>query len=87
MPARSDASEDDGIGIDDEDRERLSDKGYGKGTGFGLFLIREILAITGMDIVENGRPGHGVRFEITDPSGEWRNGKIYGIDGKEEDRI
>ncbi len=48
--------------------------GYGNNIGFGLFLIREILAITGMTIQENGEPGEGARFEITVPNGNWRYG-------------
>jgi signal transduction histidine kinase len=37
-----------------------------------LFLSREILAITGITITENGEPGKGARFEITVPKGAWR---------------
>ena len=64
--------EDDGVGISAEDRKRLFEKGFGKNTGYGLFLMREILAITGIKIVENGQPGKGVRFEMLVPSGVWR---------------
>ena len=42
---------------------------FGKNTGLGLFLIREILAITGITIRENGTPGTGARFEILVPKG------------------
>jgi len=38
----------------------------------GLFLIREILSITGIEIHETGIYGSGVRFEIRVPSGKWR---------------
>ncbi|MDD1681346.1 MAG: sensor histidine kinase, partial [Methanoregula sp.] len=44
----------------------------GKGTGWGLFLAREILAVTGMTITETGEPGKGVRFEIILPPGSFR---------------
>jgi len=64
--------EDDGIGISYEDKKYLFQKGFGKHTGFGLFLSKEILAITGMTITENGIPGKGARFEITIPPGAWR---------------
>jgi hypothetical protein len=37
-----------------------------------LFLIREILSITGITIDENGEPGRGARFEITVPNGTYR---------------
>jgi len=64
--------EDDGGGIIPEEKEKAFEKGFGKNTGLGLFLIREILSITGISIIENGIPGEGVRFEITVPSGKWR---------------
>ena len=64
--------EDDGVGITDEDKKKLFRKGFGKHTGLGLFLSREILAITGITITENGEPGKGARFEIKVPKGAWR---------------
>jgi signal transduction histidine kinase len=64
--------EDDGVGIGAEDKKRLFQKGFGKNTGYGLFLIREILAITGITIVETGQAGKGVRFEMLVPPGAWR---------------
>jgi len=64
--------EDDGVGISEEDKKRLFTKGFGKHTGLGLFLSREILSITGITITENGTPGKGARFEITVPKGEYR---------------
>ncbi|MEI6796264.1 MAG: PAS domain S-box protein, partial [Methanomassiliicoccales archaeon] len=69
------AFEDDGVGVTPEDHRHLFERGYGKNTGFGLFLTREILGITGMAIVENGEPGKGARFEITVPAGNWRLGR------------
>jgi hypothetical protein len=50
----------------------IFEQGFGKYTGFGLFLSREILSITGITITENGIPGKGARFEITMPKGEYR---------------
>ncbi len=64
--------QDDGIGISEEVREHLFEKGFGKNTGLGLFLIREILAITGITIEEKGQSGQGVRFEMLVPAGVWR---------------
>ena len=64
--------EDDGVGITAEDKKKLFTRGFGKHTGLGLFLSREILAITGITITENGVPGNGARFEITVPKGAWR---------------
>jgi len=64
--------EDDGAGIEDADKEYLFERGFGKHTGFGLFLSREILAITGISIRETGTAGKGARFEIFVPKGAWR---------------
>jgi PAS domain S-box-containing protein len=64
--------EDDGVGIITADKEHLFERGYGKHTGFGLFLAREILSITGITIRETGEPGKGVRFEIFVPKGSYR---------------
>ena len=63
---------DNGVGIPAEDKTKLFRKGFGKHTGLGLFLSREILAITGITITENGEPGTGVQFEITVPKGGYR---------------
>jgi PAS domain S-box-containing protein len=65
--------QDDGMGITEKDREHLFEKGFGKNTGLGLFLVREILTITGIAINENGRAGQGVRFEMLVPAGAWRH--------------
>lgn len=59
--------EDNGLGIPDSDKEKIFEKGFGKTSGFGLFLSREILAITGIGICETGNEGEGVRFEMTVP--------------------
>ncbi|MCA1917181.1 PAS domain-containing sensor histidine kinase [Methanospirillum hungatei] len=64
--------EDDGGGIIPEEKTKVFKKGFGKNTGMGLFLIREILSITGMSITETGEPGKGVRFEIRVPAGMYR---------------
>lgn len=50
----------------------IFERGYGKGSGLGLFFAREILGITGMTIHEDGVPGKGARFVITVPKGNWR---------------
>ncbi|HWQ67208.1 MAG TPA: PAS domain S-box protein [Methanospirillum sp.] len=64
---------DDGIGIPDEEKELIFDHGYGKHTGIGLFLAREILSITGLSIRECGEPGTGATFEILVPPGKYHN--------------
>jgi signal transduction histidine kinase len=64
--------EDDGKGVPAELKERIFDRGFGRHTGLGLFLAREILAITGLSIRETGMPGAGARFEILVPKGAYR---------------
>jgi len=64
--------EDDGVGIPDDEKERVFERGYGKNTGLGLFLVREILGITGITIVETGTLGKGAIFEISVPRGVYR---------------
>jgi PAS domain S-box-containing protein len=64
--------EDNGVGISLAEKNMIFDRGYGKDTGLGLFLVREVLSITGMTIRETGIPGTGTRFEITIPSGTYR---------------
>jgi PAS domain S-box-containing protein len=66
------ACEDNGNGIANEDKARLFEQGFGKHTGLGLFLSREILSITGIMITENGVPGNGARFEMVVPKGAYR---------------
>ncbi len=67
---------DNGVGVPAEEKEMIFNRGFGKNTGLGLFLIREILAITGMTIQETGEPGKGARFEIKVPNGKWRKGDV-----------
>ncbi|AGB01458.1 PAS domain S-box protein [Methanoregula formicica] len=64
---------DNGIGIPLDEKQKIFEKGYGKHTGFGLFLAREILAITGIEIHETGTHGKGACFEITVPKGAFRS--------------
>jgi len=64
---------DDGDGIPAQDKERIFERGFGKNTGFGLALSREILDITGITIAETGKEGSGARFEITIPKDQYRS--------------
>jgi PAS domain S-box-containing protein len=66
--------EDNGAGVPDEAKEKIFRREYFKNTGFGLFLTREILGITGLSITENGTPGSGARFVIHAPKGTFRTG-------------
>ncbi len=63
---------DNGIGIPPDEKQKIFDRGFGKNTGLGLFLVREILEITGITIRETGEPGKGARFELLVPGGGWR---------------
>ncbi|KUG12495.1 multi-sensor signal transduction histidine kinase [hydrocarbon metagenome] len=67
--------EDDGVGVPAAAKEEIFERGVGKNTGLGLFLSREILAITGITIRETGEEGEGARFTITVPEGCYRWGK------------
>jgi signal transduction histidine kinase len=64
--------EDDGEGIPADEKEKIFERGFGKTTGMGLALSKEILDITGITIKETGEPGKGARFEMTVPKGMWR---------------
>ena len=64
--------EDNGIGIPSDEKVYVFEHGYGKHTGLGLFLAREILSITGLSIRECGEQGKGAKFEILVPDGKYR---------------
>ena len=64
--------EDDGIGIQAEMKDKIFARGSGKDHGLGLFLSREILAITGITIGEEGKHGQGARFVMRLPLGKLR---------------
>ena len=64
--------EDDGAGIPPEDRDRIFSPGFSRTSGYGLFLVREILGITGISIHEQGEPGGGARFRVFAPRGTYR---------------
>jgi PAS domain S-box-containing protein len=63
---------DNGVGIPVGEKQKIFEKGYGRNTGFGLFLVREILAITDISIEETGTEGKGAVFDITVPKGAYR---------------
>jgi PAS domain S-box-containing protein len=64
--------QDNGPGIIEEDKSKIFQKQFGKHTGYGLFIAREILTITGMTILEDGNFGDGARFRISVPPGAWK---------------
>lgn len=63
--------EDDGFGVPAEEKVKIFERGFGKNTGLGLPLSREILGITGITITETGESGKGARFEIVVPKDMW----------------
>jgi signal transduction histidine kinase len=66
--------EDDGIGVPPQNKAQIFTRGFGRDSGLGLFLLREILSITGISIRETGDYGKGARFEILVPKGDYRLG-------------
>jgi PAS domain S-box-containing protein len=61
--------EDDGAGIPKETKPKLFCEGFttGKGTGYGLYLIKKITEVYGWTIHETGTPEKGAQFTITIP--------------------
>ncbi|XHH09386.1 MAG: PAS domain-containing protein [Candidatus Bathyarchaeia archaeon] len=64
--------EDDGQGIPDEMKPNLFTKGYGQGSGLGLYLIKKTLEVYGWQITETGQAGKNARFEITIPQNNYK---------------
>jgi PAS domain S-box-containing protein len=61
--------EDDGVGIPDKMRSNLFKEGFtsGKGTGYGLFMIKRICEVYGWTIQETGKQGKGAQFTMLVP--------------------
>jgi signal transduction histidine kinase len=64
--------DDNGEGIPEPQKKALFSHNIQYGGGKGLFLVQEILEISGMTIAETGMPGVGARFEITVPGLQYR---------------
>ena len=64
--------EDNGTGIPPFEKATIFTRGYGRNTGLGLFLVQEILSITGIAISETGEYHKGARFELRVPEGAFR---------------
>jgi PAS domain S-box-containing protein len=71
--------EDDGVGIADEEKSKLFREGYGKGTGFGLYLIKRICEGYGWPIQETGEYGKGAQFTMIIPKNAKDGTKLYEI--------
>jgi PAS domain S-box-containing protein len=68
--------EDDGVGISQDAKPKLFSEGYttGKGSGYGLYLVKKMMDVYGWTISETGTPGKGVRFTMVIPEKN-QNGK------------
>jgi signal transduction histidine kinase len=64
--------EDNGIGIPENEKEKVFEKGYGKNTGLGLYIIEKICEAYDWTLREEGIPGKGARFTITIPKGKFK---------------
>ncbi len=71
--------EDNGVGVPDEMRSTLFREGFGKGTGYGLFLMKRICEAYDWTIQETGKQGQGAQFTMTIPKGEKGDKKTYEI--------
>ncbi|MGD0029605.1 MAG: PAS domain S-box protein [Candidatus Bathyarchaeia archaeon] len=71
--------EDDGVGIPLAEKSKLFTKGYGKGTGLGLYLIKKIMEAYGWAIKETGEPGKGAQFTMTIPRTNHKSKENYRI--------
>lgn len=68
--------EDNGVGVPENLKSKIFDHGFGSNTGLGLFLTKEILSITRLEIIETGIFGEGARFEIIIPPDYYRILKV-----------
>jgi len=59
--------------IPEDEKERIFEPGNGEGNALSFIIIRELLAFTGITIVENGTPGKGTRFEMIVPKDKYRH--------------
>ncbi|MCW4016895.1 MAG: PAS domain S-box protein [Candidatus Bathyarchaeota archaeon] len=71
--------EDNGVGIAEDEKEKIFKDGYGKGTGYGLYLIRKICMVYGWTIKETGTQDKGAQFTITIPKLDKNGNAAYTI--------
>jgi len=72
--------EDDGVGVPNDEKELIFNEGYGKGTGYGLYLIKKICETYGWTIQETGVPGKGAKFTLTIPKTDNKGKQFYRFD-------
>jgi signal transduction histidine kinase len=71
--------EDDGVGIPEESRSNLFKEGFGKGTGYGLYLIKRMCEAYGWTIQETGKQGQGAQLTMTIPKNDKEGKRSYEI--------
>ena len=66
---------DDGIGVSDEDLQRLFERFYrsdraraSRGTGLGLAIVKHIVTSAGGRVEGSSTPGHGLEITIAFPA-------------------
>lgn len=61
--------QDDGVGISQAAKPKIFGEGYttGKGSGYGLYLVKKMMKVYGWVIKETGEPGKGALFTMTIP--------------------
>jgi len=75
--------EDDGVGISHDAKPKLFSEGYttGKGSGYGLYLVRRMMDVYGWTIDETGVPGKGAQFTIDIPKAKPDGRQNYRLSG------
>ncbi len=65
----------------DDEKPNLFKEGYttGKGSGYGLYLIKKMVEVYGWTIQETGEPSKGVQFAITIPKTNQKKKENYQI--------
>jgi len=59
--------EDNGVGIPKNEKTKIFQEGYGRGTGYGLYLIKRMCNEYGWTIKETGKHSKGAQFTIIIP--------------------
>ena len=67
--------EDDGVRIPQSDKEKIFERGYGKDSGLGLYLIMKMCEVYGWTIKETSKTGKGAQFTIILPKINVNEGK------------
>jgi signal transduction histidine kinase len=71
--------EDNGVGVSEDARRNLFKEGYGRGTGYGLYLTAKLCEMYGWKIMETGEYGKGAQFTITIPKTNKKGEQLYKI--------